>query len=1032
METRELLDALGYGDSPNCLTGSELKHAPDYGHVFRRATEGAGLEAVYCLRPPASGSDHLDDVIPVSYVCKADSFEHADAIHQLVWNQSVAPFLIVLAPQGVRVYTGFERREDASNRQHLLESDLADVASRLDAVSSASIDSGSVWDRLGDQARPQGRVEWRLLADLERLEKILAEEGLRESSLVHTLIGKLLYLHYLRHRNILSDARLGKWDLTWPEVASRTARMKAFSRLCTHLDEWLNGSVFPLTKQEMSDIGTDHLQRAAGVFAGDSPEGQQHLAFDAYNFSYIPIETLSVVYEQFLHLRPTPSGPSVGRKRGAYYTPIPVVNFIIDRLDEVKPLRSGMRVLDPACGSGAFLVQCYRKLIEDRLRTFPSQKLRPPELRELLVKHIFGIDVDTEACKVAELSLLLTMLDYIDPPDLTNTKFNLPDLSGANIIEANAFDEKHEFIARAKVHGFDWVIGNPPWNELAGNTKDPIEKPMLDWMVDHSDDKPTGGNQTAELFAWRACELARRDGLVGFLVPAMVLFKAESQAFRERFFSVTQLVYAANFANLKRVLFSGRSHVPSAALILRANRTADDRRVAVFSPLIANQEVMRPRVQGARMETWSIVIDENELRFVDIGDFSSGHSFVWRMAAWGSDLDRSILRRADSLRSLGDFADEQNLAIAEGMQLRENTQENRDKTNYHPELAGKLTIDLTALARQRRLFAFPNGALVTIPSDGSYVRVRGGFAAPEIVSRPPHILVNAARNWAIYSDEYIVVPARQIGIAGAIEKVTLLKALTLYLNSQFVQYHQFFGSTQSGVSREVSTLRTLRSLPVPDCLTESDNSVIKAWAALHDQLAVHDGASTGSKLNERRKLELLTKLNVAVNAALRLREQDRVRISDFVEILLGLSDGKTDERAIRPPVEAELRMYAERLQLELDAFVGAEADVGHNINIWSDDRQGVIRIDLLAGNGIVTVHQRSHAVDVVRQVADLRDRLEKRFSQWRYFNRNLRVFSDDRLYLVKPMQHFHWVESQAIQDANEVVGLVLHRVAPIA
>ena len=423
METRELLDALGYTGSPNCLTGSELKHAPDYGHIFRRATEGAGLEAVYCLRAPAPDWDAMANVIPVSYVCQAESFERADEIHRLVWNQNVVPFLIVLAPQGVRVYTGFERREGASKRHHLLESDFAEIRSRLDAVSSASIDSGSVWDRLGDRVRPQGRVEWRLLEDLERLEKILAEEGLKEPPLVHTLIGKLLYLHYLRHRNILSDARLAKWDLTWPEVASRTARTKAFSRLCANLDEWLNGSVFPLTSRMMSDIGADHLQRAAAVFAGDSPDGQQHLAFDAYNFSYIPIETLSVVYEQFLHLRLTASGKSVGRKRGAYYTPIPVVNFIIDRMDEVKPLRLGMRVLDPACGSGAFLVQCYRKLIEDRFRSTPSQQLRAPELRDLLVKHIFGIDVDSEACRVAELSLLLTMLDYIDLPDLTNTKF---------------------------------------------------------------------------------------------------------------------------------------------------------------------------------------------------------------------------------------------------------------------------------------------------------------------------------------------------------------------------------------------------------------------------------------------------------------------------------------------------------------------------------------------------------------------------------------------------------------------------------
>jgi hypothetical protein len=92
-------------------------------------------------------------------------------------------------------------------------------------------------------------------------------------------------------------------------------------RVCADLDDWLNGSVFPLTPRMMNDIGTDHLQRAAGVFAGDSPKGQMHLSFDAYDFSYIPIETLSIVYEQFLHARKSDTATTVGRKRGAYYTP---------------------------------------------------------------------------------------------------------------------------------------------------------------------------------------------------------------------------------------------------------------------------------------------------------------------------------------------------------------------------------------------------------------------------------------------------------------------------------------------------------------------------------------------------------------------------------------------------------------------------------------------------------------------------------------------------------------------------------------
>src|SRR5882672_12140511 len=127
METADLLESLGYSKSRNCVRGEDLAHAPEFGHVFRRAQESSSLQAVYCLRPPPG--EQIARSIPVSYVCKATSFDQADEIHRLVWNQNVVPFLIVLAPQGVRVYTGFERKS-SNSRQCLIESSISDVASK--------------------------------------------------------------------------------------------------------------------------------------------------------------------------------------------------------------------------------------------------------------------------------------------------------------------------------------------------------------------------------------------------------------------------------------------------------------------------------------------------------------------------------------------------------------------------------------------------------------------------------------------------------------------------------------------------------------------------------------------------------------------------------------------------------------------------------------------------------------------------------------------------------------------------------------
>src|SRR5207253_944214 len=134
-------------------------------------------------------------------------------------------------------------------------------------------------------------------------------------------------------------------------VFGRGATVAGLRAVVAELEEWLNGSVFPLRLTGPGAPTAEHITRVAGAFIGDDPiTGQLHLDFEPYDFSHIPIETLSVIYEQFLHAE------GKGDEAGAYYTPVPLVDFMLQELEDRCPLTLGMRVLDPACGSGAFLV----------------------------------------------------------------------------------------------------------------------------------------------------------------------------------------------------------------------------------------------------------------------------------------------------------------------------------------------------------------------------------------------------------------------------------------------------------------------------------------------------------------------------------------------------------------------------------------------------------------------------------------------------------------------------------------------------
>jgi len=133
----------------------------------------------------------------------------------------------------------------------------------------------------------------------------------------------------------------------------------------------------------------------------DTKEGQLALDFQAYDFSYIPVELLSSIYEYFLKDEKRSGG-------GIVYTPEALADYVIAELEAVHPLRLGHKVLDPCCGSGVFLVLAYRRLIE-RLWEEQGQRPSADAMNASYRRAIFGVERDREACYITSFSLILTL-----------------------------------------------------------------------------------------------------------------------------------------------------------------------------------------------------------------------------------------------------------------------------------------------------------------------------------------------------------------------------------------------------------------------------------------------------------------------------------------------------------------------------------------------------------------------------------------------------------------------------------------------
>ena len=669
---------------------------PDVGH--------ARFEGAYVLqREPQSPA------IPVVYVIEVDSDTVARRMHQFVWNQNQTPFLIVESPSTIRLYPGFAFNRDHDQPLRKMARGAADMLEQLAAFRAESIDDGSLWKQWAHAVDPSQRVDETLLRDLKTLDQRLQEQAGMDRTASHGLIGKYVYLNYLRHRGILSDKKLSKWEIDPEQLFSKNATLKTFHKVNDELQDWLNGSVFSLGEDAVSSISADQLKLVARVFAGDSPVGKndiQTTLFSVYDFSHIPIETLSCVYEQFLHDANEEDGSSRGKTLGAYYTPLPLADYVLSEMDHRRPLQSGMTVLDPACGSGAFLVQCYRRLIE-RQRRVEERELKATELRDLLTKHIFGIDRDDDACRVAELSLIMTLLDYIEPPDLEHTNFKLPSLRNQNIVQGDFFDEAgpvHDLLTERR---FDWIVGNPPWAEVKKTpAPDHEHYTAHQWMLAHKKSHPTSGNQLAEAFLWKAGEHLAKDGACGLVVLAMTWFKKEATTFRQRFFSERRVWCLANFANLAYVLFAGRSERPASVVFFECEKPSNDHVILTFAPFVAN----RPEKSNQRLVTWNIVVSGAELREIDHASATRGDSLSWKLAMWGTSRDRRLLERLDARFKDEQFSSLERLGIGEphqGLELRTLEAGQTEEIEHHPELIGKTRLRYSLLRGVGRIFAFP-------------------------------------------------------------------------------------------------------------------------------------------------------------------------------------------------------------------------------------------------------------------------------------------------------------------------------------
>jgi type I restriction-modification system DNA methylase subunit len=258
-----------------------------------------------------------------------------------------------------------------------------------------------------------------------------------------------------------------------------------------------------------------------------------------YDFNAITADILGAVYEQYLGFKAidpdAKQDTSKSKKRksqGIYYTPQYVVRYIVQqtlgRLLQEGADPHSLTILDPACGSGSFLIEAFDVL--DRWLANKEPDVSAQERRERILKeNIFGVDLDEQAIEVTRLNLMLrASFERRKLPYLTNIKH------GNSLIESDeiagkglGFAWQERFPQVFEKGGFDVVVGNPPYvrQETLGAA-----------FKGYAEEKYQTYAGTADLYVYfmeKGYQVLRENGRMGYIVPNKWLRAGYGQSLRE-------------------------------------------------------------------------------------------------------------------------------------------------------------------------------------------------------------------------------------------------------------------------------------------------------------------------------------------------------------------------------------------------------------------------------------------------------------------------------------------------------------------
>ena len=995
----------------------EVQNSP-YAEEIRRALNELGLTALFCVKN-----------VPQIAILEQSKYDRikVSKVHAALWNQGLASILVVMAGDIIQVFS-LAKAPGPGGDQSFENECLIKSLKAAEAVISLkdyvySVESGRIWHENSKYFNPKERIDSVLLDNLVAAQRELVVAGLRVEEAQAILI-QTMFIAYLEDRGITTakffkDISKGKKRKLSGVLESGDVNL--LKQLFKRLKKSFNGDLFiapcsfddPDYRQCLSAKAMDILHRFCEG-QEDMDSGQKR--FWGYNFKFIPVELISAVYDRFLsHERGSQ------RENGAYYTPMFLVDTVVSSVWEMMDdrIKAEGTVLDPACGSGIFLVRTFQRFCEHWRQNSKTKTIRWDSLEKIL-ERVQGRDKNGIAVRVAVFSLYIALLEEVSPPDIQKIAAKgrrLPSLWNRTLIERNFFNEEPEALQA------DVIVGNPPWISRRNS-----DSPGTIWC--ESRNLPVPNGEEAWAFTWKALHHLANQGTAAFLLPAMGFLHnraVNSEEARKRFFKEAHVLRVVNFSDLRRQLFD--KAINATALIiferdetLTADEADEDYKFDYWTPKADLNLLIKGFITLS-------TTDKSKISLSEVRETP----FVFKQRMWMRPPEAKLFNYLNSLpklkkfvrtlRSGGEHGDNtvHPWIIGQGFQHYKDSDASLGvKKQYRSEIIADYKYlpvkEFTPLSiNTDQLMPFPR----------SIVRRKGfedGFIGPRVLVLRG-VATASMRLQAAYVEEPVAFQDTIQVIAAPAEEHERAKFITAVLNSRLAVWYSFHGTSSFGSSRPRVNQGQLLELPMPE---PERLASLKSAQSVRDELVDIIGRYRKNQqeglLHHEEKEQFFRKIDSLTYTYFGLSDEEIILIEDAVEHIFP---------AVQPSAESfsdfwkiatgnERATYANQLVASLSDWFDSERKLSAHL-VGSNEDFGVLRLQLHdASNANVNTYTESSNTSFSEALENISNALNHPIARNFQTVPDLRICVGESLFLIKPMQRRFWLKSTALVDADGI------------